>query len=201
MKITGLRLGFLVFALLIPVVFSSTASSRVSGTKEKKLSALIKVTPQAPAFVEAERLAELAQRRARVAQWIGNKGFLVLFSGEARVYANDVDYPFRQENNLFYLTHLKQKGRYASFAAGQHAVSGDSFSSAKESFGGSVDWTHVQPARSERRFPASKRFGTQANLSHFMRPLRNRQPYRPKPENVFLSDLPASFEFQQRAWI
>ena len=34
---------------------------------------------------------------------------MVLFSAEPRVYTNDVDYHFRQENNLFYLTHLNQK--------------------------------------------------------------------------------------------
>ena len=110
MKSTALRVAFLGIALSLPFVFNSASTSPVSAAKEKKLPALIRLTPQAPVFAEAERLAELAQRRARVAQSIGNKGFLVLFSAEPRVYANDVDYPFRQENNLFYLTHLKQVG-------------------------------------------------------------------------------------------
>jgi len=43
-----------------------------------------------------------------VAQSIGPKGILILFSTEPRVYTNDVDYEYRQENNLYYLTNLKQ---------------------------------------------------------------------------------------------
>jgi len=41
---------------------------------------------------------------------IGDRGVLVLFSAEPRVYTNDVDYPYRQENNLYYLTGIKQAG-------------------------------------------------------------------------------------------
>lgn len=33
---------------------------------------------------------------------------LVLFSAERKLYTNDVDYVYRQENNLYYLTNLKQ---------------------------------------------------------------------------------------------
>ena len=35
---------------------------------------------------------------------------MVLFSAEPKLYTNDVDYVFRQENNLYYLTNLKQAG-------------------------------------------------------------------------------------------
>jgi Xaa-Pro aminopeptidase len=35
---------------------------------------------------------------------------LILFSAEPKLYANDVDYVYRQENNLYYLTSLKQDG-------------------------------------------------------------------------------------------
>ena len=35
---------------------------------------------------------------------------MVLFSAEPKLYANDVDYVYRQENNLYYLTGLKQDG-------------------------------------------------------------------------------------------
>lgn len=70
----------------------------------------IKVAPPAPVFTDAERQAELKARRARVASEVGPKGLAVLFSAEPRLYTNDVDYEFRQENNLFYLTHLNQQG-------------------------------------------------------------------------------------------
>ncbi|MEQ1642603.1 MAG: aminopeptidase P family protein [Pyrinomonadaceae bacterium] len=68
------------------------------------------VTPKAPKFTDAERHAELARRRAAVAAKMVDKSILVMFSAEPRLYTNDVDYVYRQENNLFYLTGLKQDG-------------------------------------------------------------------------------------------
>ena len=71
---------------------------------------VIRETPPAPSFTEEERVAELRARRARVAERIGKNAVLVMFSAEPRVYTNDVDYEFRQENNLYYLTALRQQG-------------------------------------------------------------------------------------------
>src|SRR5438270_804719 len=71
----------------------------------------IRVTPPAPVFDDAKRLAELASRRKRVADAIGAKSILILFGAEPRVYTNDVDYPFRQENNFYYLTNLNQNAK------------------------------------------------------------------------------------------
>jgi Xaa-Pro aminopeptidase len=68
------------------------------------------VAPKAPRFTDAERHAELARRRAAVAAKMADKSMLVLFSAEPRLYTNDVDYVYRQENNLYYLTALKQDG-------------------------------------------------------------------------------------------
>ena len=70
----------------------------------------IRITPPAPKFTDAERHAELAKRRAAVAAKMADKSILILFSAEPKLYANDVDYVYRQENNLFYLTALKQVG-------------------------------------------------------------------------------------------
>ncbi|MGH9962641.1 MAG: aminopeptidase P N-terminal domain-containing protein, partial [Pyrinomonadaceae bacterium] len=70
---------------------------------------IVRVTPPPPVITEKERHAELALRRARVAEKIGPNSVLILFSAEPRVYSNDVNYDYRQENNLYYLTNLKQK--------------------------------------------------------------------------------------------
>ncbi len=67
-------------------------------------------TPPAPKFTEAERHAELARRRAAVAAKMADNSVMVLFSAEPKLYTNDVDYVYRQENNLYYLTGLKQDG-------------------------------------------------------------------------------------------
>ena len=71
---------------------------------------VIPVTPPAPKFTVAERHAELAKRRAAVAAKMEDKSVLVMFSAESKLYTNDVDYVYRQENNLYYLTGLKQIG-------------------------------------------------------------------------------------------
>ncbi|MEQ1924000.1 MAG: aminopeptidase P N-terminal domain-containing protein, partial [Pyrinomonadaceae bacterium] len=68
------------------------------------------ITPPAPKFTDAERQSELAKRRAAVAAKMADKSVLILFSAEPKLYTNDVDYVYRQENNLYYLTALKQDG-------------------------------------------------------------------------------------------
>ena len=72
--------------------------------------ASIYITPPAPKFTNDERQSELARRRAAVAAAMADKSVLILFSAEPKLYTNDVDYVFRQENNLYYLTNLKQAG-------------------------------------------------------------------------------------------
>ncbi len=70
----------------------------------------IRLTPTAPKFTDIERQSELAKRRAAVAAKMEDNSVLILFSAEHKLYTNDVDYVFRQENNLYYLTNLKQAG-------------------------------------------------------------------------------------------
>src|SRR5687767_1938721 len=72
--------------------------------------AAIRVAPPAPKYSDAERQAELARRRTAVAAKMTDKSMLILFSAEPKLYTNDVDYVYRQENNLYYLTALKQQG-------------------------------------------------------------------------------------------
>src|SRR6185503_2073962 len=194
-KSTAFRFALLASALFISCIFNFAKTSHVTAANEKKLPALIKVTPQAPAFLETERLNELLQRRARVAQWIGNKGFLVLFSGEPRVYANDVDYPFRQENNLFYLTHLKQAGATLVLLPGNTQFPEILFLPRSNPL--AEVWTgHMYSPQEAKQISGVKEIWASSELDPFLRSMRNRQPYRPKQENVLLSDLPASFEFR-----
>ena len=41
---------------------------------------------------------------------MADNSVLILFSAEPKIYAGDVDFMYRQENNLYYLTNLKQNG-------------------------------------------------------------------------------------------
>ena len=189
------RFAFLPGVLLVIAAFSSSTPTHVGAGPEKKLPAVIKVAPQAPVFVEADRLSELAQRRARVAQAIGTKSFLVLFSAEPRVYANDVDYPFRQENNLYYLTHLKQAGATLVLLPGNTQLPEILFMPKRNPL--AEVWTgHMYSPQEAKQISGVKEIWQANELEPFLRSMRNRQPYRPKAENILLSDLPASFEFR-----
>lgn len=68
------------------------------------------ITPQAPHFSDVERHAELQRRRTAVEAKMADNSLMILLSAEPKIYTNDVDYPYRQENNFYYLTNLKQKG-------------------------------------------------------------------------------------------
>jgi Xaa-Pro aminopeptidase len=94
---------------LTTLLVSAAAPARQRAAAASQAAAAIRVAPQAPVFADAERQAELKARRARVAAEVGPKGLAVFFSAEPRLYTNDVNFEFRQENNLFYLTHLNQQ--------------------------------------------------------------------------------------------
>lgn len=67
------------------------------------------VAPTSPVFSDAERQAELSKRRRAVLDAMKDDSVMVLWSAEPKIYSNDVDFMFRQENNLYYLTALKQE--------------------------------------------------------------------------------------------
>jgi Xaa-Pro aminopeptidase len=52
---------------------------------------------------------DLKVRRARVMERLGPEAVLILRSAPVKVYSGDVDYEFRQDSNLFYLTGIDQE--------------------------------------------------------------------------------------------
>jgi len=93
----------LAFLSIVVLCFSA-----VSGFA--KPSTRILLTPRAPSFSDVERQTEFANRRAEVAKRIGAGSTLVMLSAAPQIYTNDVDFMYRQENNIYYLTGLKQNG-------------------------------------------------------------------------------------------
>ncbi len=69
-----------------------------------------KIAGPAPESWQRDRVADLAARRKAVMEQIGPKGVLILYAAEPRNYAGDVDWPYRQENDFFYLTGMPQEG-------------------------------------------------------------------------------------------
>lgn len=151
-------------------------------------SSVIRITPPAPNLNDRERLAELAQRRARVAQEIGSKSVLLLSSAQPRIYTNDVYYEYRQENNLYYLTMLKQKGATLVLVPGKAQIAEILFLPRRDSF--METWSgHMYTAAEAARASGIKEIWDASELSPFLQSLRAQQPYRPKAENILLTSL------------
>ncbi|MCA1632992.1 MAG: aminopeptidase P family protein [Acidobacteria bacterium] len=166
-----------------------SASGGVAAPRRSALASeppAIRESPPAPVFRDEERLAELAARRARVAEQIGPKSILVMFSGEPRVYTNDVSYEFRQENNLFYLTHLKQQGATLVLLPGNPGLREVLFLPRRNP--AAETWTgHMYSAEEARRISGVSEIWEAKEFQPFMQSVRTRRAYRPQAEGVLLS--------------
>ena len=153
-------------------------------------SSVIRMAPPAPTFDDDTRLKELAGRRERVSQAIGKKGILILFSTEPRVYANDVDYEYRQENNLYYLTNLKQKGATLVLAPGNGKVATILFLPRRNAL--AETWTgHMYSAEEASQVSGIREIWEASEFEPFISALRNRQPYRPKDDKILMTSSSA----------
>jgi len=160
---------------------------------ETAKSSVIRIAPPAPVFGEEARLAELASRRSRVAQSIGEKGILILFSTEPRVYANDVDYEYRQENNLYYLTNLKQKGATLVLTPSNESLPAILFLPRRSP--AAETWTgHMYSAEEASQISGVKEIWDAGEFEPFLKALRNRQPYRPKDDKILMTTHVAASE-------
>ncbi len=147
---------------------------------------VIRLTPPAPVFDNAKRLDELAARRKRVAADVGPKAILILFSGEPRVYTNDVDYQFRQENNLYYLTNLNQKRATLVLMPGNAALPELLFLPRRDAR--AETWTgHMYSAEEAAALSGVREIWEAREFEPFINALKKHENYRPNPENVLLS--------------
>jgi Xaa-Pro aminopeptidase len=69
-----------------------------------------KVAGPPPQSWQRDRVADLTARRNAVRQQIGPHAVLIMYAAEPRNYAGDVEWPYRQENDFFYLTGISQPG-------------------------------------------------------------------------------------------
>lgn len=172
------------------LIFVAPAGVSVRASNERRAAANIRLTPPAPVFDDKQRVAELMQRRERVAQSVGPKSLLVMFSTEPRVYANDVSYPYRQENNLYYLTNLKQKNATLVLLPGNSKHKEILFLPRRNPLTETWDG-HMYSPEEAHQLSGVREIWQNTEFEPFIRALRNRQPYRPKPQSIFMSDLPA----------
>ncbi len=148
-------------------------------------AAAIRTTPPAPVFSDAKRLEELAARRKQVADTIGSKSMLVLFSAEPRVYTNDVDFPFRQENNLFYLTNLNQKRITLVLMPSQNP---SEILFVPRRSPAAETWTgHMYSPEEVSGLSGVKEIWEASEFDPFIKAVYKHENYQPKAENVLLS--------------
>jgi Xaa-Pro aminopeptidase len=151
-------------------------------------SPAIRETPAAPVFKDEERHAELRARRERVAAKLGPNSLLVLFSAEPRLYTNDVDYEFRQENNLYYLTALRQKGATLVMLTGSRGEAREIIflprrNPARETWDG-----RMYSPEDARAVSGVGEIWGDGQFEPFMAAVRARRAFTPGPGGVLLSD-------------
>jgi len=183
----SIRLAFALFAVCMCAALLSPVGI---ATSELTAPSNIRLTPPAPVFNDKDRVAELIQRRERVAKSIGPQSFMILFSTEPRTYTNDVEYPYRQENNLYYLTNLKQRNATLVLLPGNTKVHEILFMPRRNAQ--SETWTgHMYSPEEANQLSGIREIWHISEFDPFIKALRNRQPYRPKAENILMSDLPS----------
>ncbi|HEX8852411.1 MAG TPA: aminopeptidase P N-terminal domain-containing protein, partial [Pyrinomonadaceae bacterium] len=189
----------------VSVAAVATSSASLTGvvagaaqTAQTAQTAAIRVAPPAPVFREEERRAELTERRARVATQVGAKGVLILFGAEPRLYTNDVDYEYRQENNFFYLTHLNQAGATLVLLPGNTSVREILFlprrDPARETWNG-----YMYSPEDAQRISGLGEIWDAREFEPFARALMEGRAYYPKAENVLLSASKPSATPEQSA--
>lgn len=168
---------------IISVAVSSMPLARAAG--DTPPAAAIRITPPAPVFDDGKRLEELAARRKQVAETIGPKSMLVLFSAEPRVYTNDVDFPFRQENNLFYLTNLNQKRITLVLMPSQNP---SEILFVPRRSPAAETWTgHMYSPEEVAQLSGIKEIWEASEFDPFIKAVQKHENYQPKAENVLMS--------------
>jgi Xaa-Pro aminopeptidase len=170
------------FVLTLPAGFTS-APTRAAAPAPP----VIREAPPAPEFTDEERQAELRARRERVMAKLGPNSLLVLFSAEPRVYTNDVDYEFRQENNLYYLTALKQRGATLVMVRGAEGPAREILFLPRRNPAAET-WTgHMYSPEEARAASGLGEIWEAREFEPFMKAVRSRLSYRPAPQAVLLS--------------
>lgn len=112
---------------------------------------------------------------------------LVLFSAEPRVYTNDVDFPFRQENNLFYLTNLNQKRATLVLMPGNAATPEILFVPRRSP--AAETWTgHMYSPEEAAQLSGIKEIWEASEFDPFVKAVQKHEVYAPKSENVLMSN-------------
>ena len=134
----------------------------------------------------ARRRAEVTSRRAEVRRLVGAGSVLLMFATVPRVYTGDVDYEYRQENNFYYLTNLRQENAALVMlpeGAGWREVL---FLPRRNPF--AETWTgHMYSADEAQQRSGIDLILAREELDPFMRALAEGKPYQPGTSGLLLA--------------
>ncbi len=174
--------------------FSFSASAANENLRVKNAPPLIRATPPAPKPTDAERQAELSARRAAVFAKMDDKSVLILFSAAPKIYTGDVDFMYRQENNLYYLTNLKQNN--AALILTKFAGQTREFLFIPKRNPASETWNGRMYSREEAtKISGVETLGDFSKFNNFLKSLKDKLSFNsivesvsetPTPENVYL---------------
>ena len=179
--------------LVATIVFLSMISSTFAfGTSfDKNASPAIRATPPAPKFTDAERQSELAKRRANVLEAMSDNSAMILFSAEPKNYAGDVDFYYRQENNLYYLTNLKQNN--ATLVLVKNGANTREILFMPKRNPALETWNGKMYSREQaENVSGVKTIVDSGQFADFLQSLKDKKTFTAKDENVTIANFPAN---------
>jgi Xaa-Pro aminopeptidase len=204
------------FALVLFISLSTSFFSfnvRAETPKNPVPPKAIRLTPPAPRISDTERQTELAARRARVFAEMKDNSVMILMSAAPKVYTNDVDFLYRQENNLYYLTNLKQQNATLVLSKANGATQEFLFIPKRNPR--SETWNgHMYSNEEVSAISGIRNIIDASEYENFFNLLKNKQPFNsktgsvsftPSAENLYLLTPVNQFEAEdtreyQREW-
>lgn len=176
--------------ILIVVTLSMLSPTLAIETDlDKTKPTIIRVAPPAPKFADAERQAELAKRRADVTKRMGENSLMILFSAEPKNYAGDVDFYYRQENNLYYLTNLRQNN--ATLVLIKDGGNAREILFLPKRNPAAETWNGKMYSREQAaNLSGVKTIVDSSELDNFLQSLKDKKPFSVKNESVSVSTFP-----------
>jgi Xaa-Pro aminopeptidase len=141
---------------------------------------------------------DLAARRKRVAEKLGADVMLVLQSPPSRVYSRDVDYSFRQDSNLYYLTGIDQEDTALVLLPGAGAASEVLFVRRRDAAREHRDGRRLSRDEAKARSGIATVYDS-GDLEPFLRAVFDRRPFPPRAYTPPVADAYARALAEGRA--
>ncbi len=178
-----------ILVLLVIALSMLNPTFAIETNFDKNAPSAVRVTPPAPKFTDAERQAELAKRRANVAKAMSDNSIMILFSAEPKNYAGDVDFYYRQENNLYYLTNLEQNN--ATLVLIKNGANTNEILFMPKRNPALETWNGKMYSREQAEAVSGvKKIVDAKELKDFLQSLKDKKTFTAKDESVTIANFP-----------